>query len=181
MPSLSSIISKPFLYRFTIIFIILSCAVAGCSKARQKMKIPDIKMVTSENITAVSAPDERHVWIAGDYGIIFHSSDGGTTWMEQRSGVDVMLCDIQFIDNKTGWVVGGKGTLLATSDGGAAGCDMTQGLCTTFFLFHLLMLNTDGWSASLQLYFIPRTVAEHGNHLANKAIDSITVFILWIV
>ncbi|MCX8042620.1 MAG: YCF48-related protein [Desulfobacterota bacterium] len=100
------------------------------------MKIPDIKMVTSENITAVSAPDENHVWIAGDYGVIFHSSDGGTTWREQRSGVDVMLCDIQFIDTKTGWIVGGQGTLLATTDGGTTWIRYDTGV-----MRHLLSLS----------------------------------------
>lgn len=76
-------------------------------------------MVTGEDITAVSAPDENNVWIAGAYGIVYHSSDGGATWSAQTSGVTTMLCDIAFINDRTGWIAGAQGAVLATTDGGA--------------------------------------------------------------
>lgn len=107
--------------RFVIIIAVAVSPVltSGCGKAKEKMKMPSIKMVTSDDIIAASAPDENNVWIAGSFGMIYHSADGGRTWVEQHSGVDTLLCDIQFVDASCGWVVGIKGVLLRTTDGGA--------------------------------------------------------------
>ena len=46
-------------------------------------------------------------------------ADSGETWVEQKSGVDSLLCDSMFIDDKNGWVAGIKGVMLHTADGGA--------------------------------------------------------------
>jgi len=119
-----------------IILVSVCTATLSCSKARQKMKIPDIKMVTSEDITAVEAVDDEHVWIAGAYGIVYHSTDGGITWSAQHSGVETMLCDIAFVNARTGWIAGSQGTLLATTDGGA-----TWKRCDTGVTQHLLSLS----------------------------------------
>jgi photosystem II stability/assembly factor-like uncharacterized protein len=91
---------------------------SGCGRAREKMTMPAIKMVTSEDVIAVAAPDDDNVWIAGDYGVVYHSRDGGTTWTEQQSGVKTLLCDIKFLDAATGWIAGSQGVMLHTTDGG---------------------------------------------------------------
>ena len=50
----------------------------------------------------------------GQRGAIIHTSDGGSTWKSQESGVTYNLFGIHFVDAKTGWVIGLDGTLLHT-------------------------------------------------------------------
>ncbi len=101
-----------------IITGLLCCMVSGCGKAKSKFEAPNIKMVTSEYILSIDEPEDGKVWIVGNYGVIFHSADGGESWEEQQSGSQVMLCDVDFVDSKTGWVSGIIGTMLHTADGG---------------------------------------------------------------
>jgi len=58
------------------------------------------------------------VWIAGEFGVILGSTDGGQTWHGQTSPVDTSLFSIHFVDAQRGWAVGIEATLLATTDGG---------------------------------------------------------------
>ncbi len=96
----------------------LAAGAAGCGKAKRKFEMPSIKMITSEYILAADEPVAGHVWLAGNFGVVFRSQDGGETWQEQQSGVNSMLCDVDFIDGDTGWISGIKGVMLHTTDGG---------------------------------------------------------------
>ena len=51
--------------------------------------------------------------------MILHTVDGGKTWQRQKSGTDVYLFSIYFVDARHGWAVGDKSILLETRDGGA--------------------------------------------------------------
>ncbi|MBW2554745.1 MAG: hypothetical protein JRE20_11550, partial [Deltaproteobacteria bacterium] len=63
--------------------------------------------------------DSINGWVAGEYGTLLHSSDGGKTWEKQESGVGtVSLYGVYFKDKNQGWVVGMDGVLIATADGG---------------------------------------------------------------
>ncbi len=62
--------------------------------------------------------DPEHVWIAGEFGVILASSDGGLTWQSQTSTVEETLFGIFFADQQRGWATGIDATLLATTDGG---------------------------------------------------------------
>src|SRR4030042_5359937 len=66
----------------------------------------------------VSFVDAQHGWVSGDYGFIFHSSDGGLQWAPQKSGTILPLRGISFSDTKNGWAVGDQGTIVHTADGG---------------------------------------------------------------
>ncbi len=59
-------------------------------------------------------------WIVGYSGTIEHSSDGGTTWHPQQSGVSSNLWDVCFVNSQTGWICGAGNTILRTSDGGGS-------------------------------------------------------------
>jgi photosystem II stability/assembly factor-like uncharacterized protein len=59
------------------------------------------------------------VWIAGSPGTrVFHSPDGGTTWLAQMTGQTAPLRGLSFVDDSHGWAVGELGSILATQDGG---------------------------------------------------------------
>jgi photosystem II stability/assembly factor-like uncharacterized protein len=91
---------------------------AGCGKVQQRPKFPNMKFITQESMQAVACPDEAHIWIAGNYGTLFHSSDGGTSWNAQDSGVSSLITSLSFIDSLTGWACGSHGTIIHTTDGG---------------------------------------------------------------
>ncbi len=62
--------------------------------------------------------NERNGWIIGHSGTIKHSSDGGSTWNFQQSGVSSDLWDVCFVNSQNGWVCGAENTILRTLDGG---------------------------------------------------------------
>jgi len=57
-------------------------------------------------------------WAVGAFGTIFHSTDGGTTWEAQTSGLTEHLLGVDFADDKHGWAVGRSAVILHTQDGG---------------------------------------------------------------
>lgn len=67
----------------------------------------------------VSFADADRVWIAGEFGVILFSSDGGVTWTQQKSGVETTLFGVSAFDSQRAWAVGMEAVMLATEDGGA--------------------------------------------------------------
>ena len=78
------------------------------------------------NFTSVAFPDAMHGWAVGGQftepstytSDILATSDGGTSWSAQNSGISEPLSAVSFPDATHGWAVGGN-TILATTDGGA--------------------------------------------------------------
>lgn len=63
--------------------------------------------------------DPEHAWISGEFGTILATSDGGTTWKQQKSGLETTIFGIDFLDANTGVAVGIDSVILRTEDGGA--------------------------------------------------------------
>ncbi|MEW5843122.1 MAG: YCF48-related protein [Bacteroidota bacterium] len=57
-------------------------------------------------------------WAASSTGIIVKSTDGGNTWVNQKSGTTESLRSIYFIDPNNGWICGSGGKVLHTTNGG---------------------------------------------------------------
>ena len=66
--------------------------------------------------------DQNHGWAVGDNDpyveSILYTSDGGTTWIPQDSGITQHLTDVHFTNTNNGWITSLFGTLLHTTDGG---------------------------------------------------------------
>jgi photosystem II stability/assembly factor-like uncharacterized protein len=73
--------------------------------------------------------DEQTGWMAGEFGKIYHSTDGGVTWQEQQgtllgqAGIDDALnlpawFGIRFLNANEGMTVGLEGKMAHTTDGG---------------------------------------------------------------
>jgi photosystem II stability/assembly factor-like uncharacterized protein len=62
--------------------------------------------------------DPDHAWIAGEFGVILASTDGGQTWQQQASSLESTLFGVSFSDPLHGWAVGLDAVLLHTADGG---------------------------------------------------------------
>ncbi len=75
----------------------------------------------------------------------YRSSDGGTTWQDQTSGItEKTLMNVDFVDETTGWIVGKDGSILHSTSGGASWSRQVSG--TTSWLRDVLFLNTFvGW------------------------------------
>jgi len=131
---------------FILVALLCMAFAGGCRESRQKIGAPKIKSITPENVHGVIAPDDNHIWVTGNYGVIQHSSDGGATWSAQESGVsESILIDGVFLDLKTGWVVGINGTILYTRDGGSTWAKQNTG--TERHLFGISFVDQNhGWA-----------------------------------
>ena len=65
--------------------------------------------------------DQHTGWVVGNQGVIFATTDGGTSWQSQEPppGAHFNLLDVFFADADRGWISTASGWLLRTDDGGA--------------------------------------------------------------
>ena len=58
------------------------------------------------------------IWIAGDNGTFYSTTNDGTTWNSQTLAGGENLNSIYFYNGNLGWIAGDNGTILATTNGG---------------------------------------------------------------
>lgn len=139
---------KPFARTgVAVIMLSLLAAGAGCKK-NEKFKVPDIKIITTDNVHFVQAVDDDNIWISTNVGQIFHSNDGGQTFTPQSTPVEndeILLTGGEFLDTQTGWIPGLYGTMLHTSDGGKTW--EKQDTHTEYHLFSVDFVDAqNGWA-----------------------------------
>jgi photosystem II stability/assembly factor-like uncharacterized protein len=66
----------------------------------------------------VTFPDARHGYVAGEFGTVLRTTDGGETWSRSDTGTEKTLFGVHFTTPEEGWAVGIDGILLRTRDGG---------------------------------------------------------------
>ena len=69
-----------------------------------------------ETIRDACFVNDQEGWIVTEEGSIFHTQDGGRSWMRQAK-TDTMLCSVHFINPDRGWA-SGVNLILSTEDGG---------------------------------------------------------------
>ena len=63
--------------------------------------------ITDFTFHSIHFTDENNGWVAGSNGIAFHTTNGGTTWIQQYPPTQGgWLWPIFFIDNNIGWTAG---------------------------------------------------------------------------
>ena len=78
---------------------------------------------TTDDLTAVAAPAERTVAIAGEAGTLLTSHDAGASWVQHDDVADDLFC-LSFVDSENGWAGGGapfgetRAFVARTTDGG---------------------------------------------------------------
>jgi hypothetical protein len=72
----------------------------------------------ARSIVTITAPNSAVLWRASRDGIIQHSTDSGSTWSVQPSGVVADLLGGSAPSVQVCWIVGRTGTILRTTDGG---------------------------------------------------------------
>ena len=91
---------------------------AGALTASRDSKTALERVNLSDAAIRVAAPDGKNVWRFGASGLVAFSSDGGTTWTPQVSGVTTGLVAGAAPSANVCWIAGNSGTLLRTSDAG---------------------------------------------------------------
>jgi len=100
-------------------------------------KMPKSQGISAEEALVAQDPvlydvqfvDSLTGWIVGEFGKIYHTTDGGRTWVEQEQALlgagglyDVLdiptFFGLSFIDQKNGIVAGLQGHVARTADGG---------------------------------------------------------------
>lgn len=66
----------------------------------------------------VAFPDPQHGFIAGEFGTLLATADGGRSWEKREVGTDKTLFGVSFATPERGWAVGIDGLILHTRDGG---------------------------------------------------------------
>jgi len=138
---------RRLLKSFLVAAVFTAFLFAGCGKFdRSSIKMPEIKLVTPENLHSISSVDSGHTWVCGNYGTILFSADSGRTWQQQDSGINEYLLDsIVFTDIKNGWAVGVNGTVIHTADSGKTWVKQKSG--TNSNLLDLFFVDSDyGWA-----------------------------------
>jgi photosystem II stability/assembly factor-like uncharacterized protein len=90
---------------------------------------------TVQDLRKLSFTDDLHGWVCGSAGTILMTTNGGTNWVAQNSGVTVDLVDIDMLDGQLGWAlaqqIGGdpadnRTFLLKTTNGGGDWANLTS-------------------------------------------------------
>lgn len=87
--------------------------------------------------------DEQNGWALGS-GKIFHTTDGGDTWLEQKVDTQYDLYAIDFVDERTGWVAGSF-AIFHTSDAGNTWTEQFRREGMYFYDVHFVNEQT-GWA-----------------------------------
>ena len=75
-------------------------------------------VLVKDNLYGVKTLDGDAAWAVGNFGSIYHTTDGGRTWDASDSGTRTPLFGVDFSDAQHGWVVGKAAVILRTTDGG---------------------------------------------------------------
>jgi photosystem II stability/assembly factor-like uncharacterized protein len=111
----------------------------------QRGKVDDITYY------AIQFTDENNGWIVGYSGTIKKSSNGGETWISQKSDVQSNLWDVCFINNQIGWICGADNTLLKTIDGGMTWTKIVLSDSTDIVNVAIQFIDTNnGWLSNNQ-------------------------------
>jgi photosystem II stability/assembly factor-like uncharacterized protein len=78
--------------------------------------------------------------VGGFYSGTYHSTilkttNGGTNWIQQTSGINNLLYSVYFTDANTGYTVGGSGTILKTTNGGSNWTAQTSGIVDLYSVY----------------------------------------------
>lgn len=94
-----------------------------------------------DNLYGVKTLTATEAWVVGNFGSVFHTTDGGKSWQAQDSGTKNPLFAIDFADAHNGWAVGKESLILHTTDGGQSWKSQTSVIGREKPLFQLAVLD----------------------------------------
>lgn len=75
----------------------------------------------------IYAVSENLIYIMADEGRFYKSDNGGLSWDEYNSGINVDFYDLNFSDENMGLAIGASGTILKTDNGGQSWTEIPSG------------------------------------------------------
>jgi hypothetical protein len=78
-----------------------------------------MRLAKSRAYATVTAPNSTAMWRFSSAGLVEHSTDSGSTWTIQPTGVVADLLSASAPSAKICWIVGRDGTILRTADAGS--------------------------------------------------------------
>ena len=103
--------------------LLVNISIISAGSADYWIRVPTSINTGNTGLYHICFSDTLNGWAAGDSGIIIHTSDGGTSWIQQNSTINYLINDLFFINSRLGWAVANnylyQGTMvLRTTDGG---------------------------------------------------------------
>ena len=111
------------MYKIIIAFVIL-LATNGCEQSiTSNSPTTGWRLLSSVGpgyYSAMSFVDRSNGWVVGDSGRIFKTTDGGSSWNPQQSGVNNFLHCVTFTNLSHGCIGGRDNSIGLTTNGGAS-------------------------------------------------------------
>ncbi|MFP4471126.1 MAG: YCF48-related protein [Bacteroidales bacterium] len=96
----------------TLLLVILVLAITAFSQVKWISPSP-----TGNHLHAVEFINEQNGWIAGDFGTLLRSENGGSDWELVSTPLKVDLYDLFFLDGNHGWAAGDSGSIVKYLNG----------------------------------------------------------------
>jgi hypothetical protein len=95
----------------------------------------------------VDFTDASNGWYVAAGGVVRHTTNGGTTWTAQTSGITGTIYGVDFTDANNGWYVAAAGVVRHNTNGGATWTAQTLTPTTNQALRGVYFLNSQaGWA-----------------------------------
>ena len=135
-------------YQRILILLLLIPALPGLSQGTwERIPVP-----TMQYLMSVCFTDSLYGWVAGDSGIILHTTDGGDSWVRQNTGTTNEISEVFFYNRNLGWAAALNYTtspygtvLLKTTDGGATWAGQPYPVPNLFMTCILFRDPLNGW------------------------------------
>src|SRR5215831_15049731 len=103
-----------FMIRVLLALLGLSLT-AGAGRATDgQLTAADVK----QSLFSTCFVDAQTGWMVGELGRIYHTTDGGKSWVRQDAATKRALLTISCRDAKTAWIAGKEGLVYHTTNGG---------------------------------------------------------------
>jgi photosystem II stability/assembly factor-like uncharacterized protein len=139
-----------------------------------------INVPTNQNLKSVCFVDSLYGWLAGDSGIILHTTNGGLSWIRQETYSTNEVEDVFFLNRNLGWASMFNYTtvpfgtiLLKTTDGGMNWVSQVYPTEDIFITCILFRDSLNGWLGGKPHALVKTT--DGGNTWVQAAIDTSTL------
>ncbi len=158
---------------FFFLFLTVTCAMAQGTWER-------ISVPTNQFLKSVCFTDSLYGWVAGDSGIILHTTDGGGHWVLQDTHATNEVQDVFFLNRNLGWASTFNyssapfGTILLNTTNGGASWQAHPYPAENIFITCILFRDSlNGWMGGMPHALVRTT--NGGINWAQAAIDTSTL------
>ncbi|MCX6304015.1 MAG: YCF48-related protein [Bacteroidetes bacterium] len=162
--------------KMSFLFILFLAGVASHAQGTWER----IHVATTQDLNSVCFVDSLYGWVAGDSGVIFHTTDGGFNWVQQDTHATNDVEDIFFLDRNLGWASTYNYTsvpygtvLLKTTNGGANWASHVYPVENIFITCILFRDTLNGWMGGRPHALVKTT--DGGINWIQAAIDTSTL------